>query len=67
MLPVEGELQVTAALKRHEGLSVVPVDPVSLGGEAAWASPEGGIRLRPDYWSKIGGLDGFYMACLTHS
>ncbi len=65
LLPVEGELQVRAALKRHEGLRVIPADPVALGGEAHWASPEGGLRLRPDFWPELGGLDGFYMACLT--
>jgi 16S rRNA (cytosine967-C5)-methyltransferase len=61
---VEGELQVTAALKRHEGLRVKPADPKALGGEAQWASPEGGLRLRPDFWADRGGMDGFYMACL---
>jgi 16S rRNA (cytosine967-C5)-methyltransferase len=64
LLPVEGELQVTAALKRHEGLRVKPADPEALGGEAKWASPEGGLRLRPDFWADRGGMDGFYMACL---
>ena len=65
LLPVEGEFQVKAALKRHEGLSVVPVDPVSIGGDADWASAEGGLRLWPDMWADRGGIDGFYMACLT--
>lgn len=65
LLPVEGEFQITAALKRHEGLRVIPADAVALGGEAAWQSPEGGLRLRPDFWPDIGGIDGFYMACLT--
>ena len=65
LLPVEGEFQITAALKRHAGLSVIPADPVTLGGDASWQSPEGGLRLRPDFWPDIGGIDGFYMACLT--
>jgi 16S rRNA (cytosine967-C5)-methyltransferase len=38
---------------------------VTLGGDAKWASPEGGLRLRPDFWAGRGGIDGFYMACLT--
>jgi 16S rRNA (cytosine967-C5)-methyltransferase len=66
LLAVEGEYQVKAALKRHEGLSVVPVDPVTLGGDPDWASPEGGLRLWPSMWADRGGIDGFYMACLTH-
>jgi len=65
LLPVEGEFQVRAALRRHDRLRVAPADPAALGGDAAWASPEGGLRLRPDHWSERGGLDGFYMAALT--
>lgn len=65
LLPVEGEFQVTAALKRHEGLSVIPADAAALGGDDAWHSPEGGLRLRPDLWPDLGGIDGFYMAALT--
>jgi 16S rRNA (cytosine967-C5)-methyltransferase len=64
LLPVEGEFQVKAALKRHDGLRILPVDPEPLGGDATWASPEGGLRLRPDFWADRGGMDGFYMACL---
>ena len=60
----EGENQVKAALKRHEDLEIVPIDPAPLGGAADWASPEGGLRLRPDFWADRGGMDGFYMALL---
>jgi 16S rRNA (cytosine967-C5)-methyltransferase len=67
LLAVEGEYQVKAALKRHAGLSVVPADPLALGGDADWASPEGGLRLWPSMWSERGGIDGFYMACLTRT
>lgn len=64
LLPNEGENQVKAALKRHADLTILPVDPVSLGGDAQWASAEGGLRLRPDFWADKGGMDGFYMALL---
>ncbi len=64
LLPVEGEFQIKAALKRHETLKVIPTDPIALGGDAHWASPEGGLRLRPDYWPERGGMDGFYMALM---
>jgi 16S rRNA (cytosine967-C5)-methyltransferase len=67
LLPVEGEHQVSAALKRHDGLRILPADAATLGGDAAWNSPEGGLRLRPDLWPEIGGIDGFYMAALTRS
>jgi 16S rRNA (cytosine967-C5)-methyltransferase len=65
LLPVEGEHQVTAALKRHTGLRVIAADATALGGDATWHSPEGGLRLRPDFWPEMGGIDGFYMAMLS--
>lgn len=65
LLPVEGEHQVTAALKRHQGLEVIPADATTLGGDTSWNSPEGGLRLRPDFWPELSGIDGFYMAALT--
>ncbi|WP_372803172.1 RsmB/NOP family class I SAM-dependent RNA methyltransferase [Paracoccus seriniphilus] len=62
LLPDEGEAQIKAALARHPGLTV---EPVTLPGvEPGWITPEGGIRLRPDYWPERGGMDGFYMARL---
>lgn len=62
LLPDEGEAQIKAALARHSGLTV---EPVTLPGvEPGWITPEGGIRLRPDYWPERGGMDGFYMARL---
>lgn len=64
LLPVEGEFQVKAALKRHDALSLLPTDPTTLGGDADWASPEGGLRLWPSNWADKGGMDGFYMAAL---
>ena len=65
LLPDEGECQIEAALARHEGLRVMP-GAFDLPGVAPdWRSDEGGLRLRPDYWAERGGMDGFYMACLT--
>lgn len=63
LLPEEGETQLTAALARHPGLRVVP--PAIAGIEAGWITPEGALRLRPDYWADQGGMDGFFMVCLT--
>ncbi|WP_435256822.1 RsmB/NOP family class I SAM-dependent RNA methyltransferase [Thioclava sp. FR2] len=62
LLPAEGEEQLSAALERHPTLSVIA--PEISGVDAAWISKEGGLRLRPDYWSEKGGMDGFFMACL---
>jgi 16S rRNA (cytosine967-C5)-methyltransferase len=62
LLPEEGEAQLSAALARHPGLEVEKI-PL-LGIEPGWWTPAGGLRLRPDYWSDRGGMDGFFMARL---
>ncbi|RNF35346.1 RsmB/NOP family class I SAM-dependent RNA methyltransferase [Paracoccus methylarcula] len=62
LLPEEGEAQIRAALTRHPGLVARP--PALPGIDPAWITPEGGLRLRPDYWPDLGGMDGFYMARL---
>ncbi|TNF21802.1 MAG: methyltransferase domain-containing protein [Rhodobacteraceae bacterium] len=65
LLPDEGECQVEEALARHDGLRVLPGAFDLPGVDPAWRTSEGGLRLRPDYWAERGGMDGFYMACLT--
>lgn len=64
LLPDEGEIQVQAALARTPGMTVEPPGPELAGIDPAWITPEGGLRLRPDYWPDLGGMDGFYMARL---
>ncbi|WP_299646275.1 transcription antitermination factor NusB [uncultured Jannaschia sp.] len=63
LLPVEGEHQASAALKRHAGLVAEVPDPVALGVPPEAASAHG-LRLLPDLWSERGGMDGFYMTLL---
>ncbi len=63
LLPDEGEAQLAAALARHPGLSVVQT--AVPGVPQAWFMPEGGLRLRPDYLAESGGMDGFFMVCVT--
>ena len=63
LLADEGEAQLDAALLRHPGLRVLP--PMISGIDPAWITPQGGLRLRPDYWADIGGMDGFFMACIS--
>ena len=62
LLPDEGEVQIEEALIRHRGLMAEPATPT--GVDPDWRSEEGGLRLRPDYWPELGGMDGFYMAVL---
>jgi 16S rRNA (cytosine967-C5)-methyltransferase len=64
LLPDEGECQVDDILERRDD---VRVDRDALdrpGIDPAWITEEGGLRLRPDYWTDKGGMDGFYVACL---
>ena len=62
LLPQEGERQVTAALARHPGLAVDREALAVPGVDPAWIGPAGGLRLRPDLWPDLGGLDGFHIA-----
>ncbi|WP_372840215.1 RsmB/NOP family class I SAM-dependent RNA methyltransferase [Phaeovulum sp.] len=64
LLREEGEDQVTAAISRHPGLSVDTAALALQGVQPEWIGPEGGLRLRPDYWPETGGIDGFFIACL---
>lgn len=65
LLPDEGECQVEEALARHTGLTT-DARALDLPGIAPdWITPEGGVRLRPDYWPDLGHMDGFYIARLT--
>ncbi len=62
LLPEEGEAQLAAALSRHPTLTV---EHTALAGiDPAWWTPEGALRLRPDYWANQGGMDGFFMVRL---
>lgn len=62
LLPQEGEAQLEAALSRHPGLTVERPDCAGL--DPGWITAQGGLRLRPDYWAEIGGMDGFFVARL---
>lgn len=66
LLPREGERQIADALLRHPQLTVDEIDLSALGLDAAWRTEDGGVRLRPDYWPEIGGMDGFYMTRLSN-
>ncbi len=64
LLPDEGEGQIDEALERH-GDMTVDRDALNLPGiDPEWISSEGGLRLRPDFWEELGGMDGFYIVCL---
>ncbi len=59
----EGEEQVRDARARHPGLRVV-TDALRLPGISRdWVGTEG-LRLRPDFWTEAGGMDGFFVTVL---
>jgi 16S rRNA (cytosine967-C5)-methyltransferase len=64
LLPDEGEVQADEALARHPGLEADPGALIIEGVDPSWITAEGGLRLRPDYWPDLGGMDGFYMVLL---
>lgn len=64
LLPDEGECQVEEALARHPGLVTDRAALSRPGIDQTWITEEGGLRLRPDFWTDQGGMDGFYIACL---
>ena len=64
LLPDEGECHVEALLEKTPGIAVDRDALLRPGIDPAWVTQEGGLRLRPDYWSEQGGMDGFYMALL---
>ena len=66
LLPDEGECQIEDALVRHPDLKVDRDSLNRPGIDQAWQTEEGGLRLRPDFWHKQGGMDGFYIACLHY-
>ncbi|MEM1267863.1 MAG: transcription antitermination factor NusB [Pseudomonadota bacterium] len=66
LLPAEGEAQTRALLERRPDV-VRAAAPMPDGIEPAWLSPEGDLRLRPDHWSELGGMDGFFATMLTRA
>jgi len=64
LLPDEGEVQVDEALEKHQDMQVDSSVLDLPGIDSSWITTEGGLRLRPDYWSDLGGMDGFYIGCL---
>ena len=66
LLPDEGEVQAEDALARHPGLTTDRAALTLPGINSDWITPEGGLRLRPDYWPDLGGMDGFYIVALTN-
>lgn len=62
LLPDEGEMQIDAFLSRTEDASVIDVLPEGVPSD--WKSANGGLRLKPNFWPELGGIDGFFITSL---
>jgi 16S rRNA (cytosine967-C5)-methyltransferase len=64
LLPEEGEAQTASFLERNSGFEQVDLleKAIEYGVAAEWVVDGGALRLRPDYWEDLGGMDGFYIA-----
>lgn len=67
LLPDEGEVQIDEALAATPDMQTDRAALDIPGVQSDWITEEGGLRLRPDYWPELGGMDGFYIACLRKS
>jgi 16S rRNA (cytosine967-C5)-methyltransferase len=59
LLPEEGEARARAFLARAPDATRLPISPEE-AGDAALIDAQGDLRARPDHWSEVGGLDGFF-------
>ena len=66
LLPDEGENVINEVLLKSSDWNQIPIDCDKLGIDSDWLDDAGGLRLRPDYWETIGGMDGFYIAMLQN-
>lgn len=65
LIPDEGEVQAEEFLKTHKDFTPDPTLPTGI--DPTWQTEEGGVRLRPDYWADLGGMDGFYIIRLNRA
>lgn len=60
ILPSEGEDQISKFLRNNANAKQLPATSALPDLPAEWVANDGGLRLRPDFWSDRGGMDGFY-------
>lgn len=65
LIPQEGEKHIERLLANCSDLHIARPDMAWVSPE--WITPSGGLRLRPDYWEPLGGMDGFFMARIEKS
>lgn len=60
----EGEDQITKFLSNNLDMYSIEIDYGSVGLSKECESQNNSIRTRPDFWSKYGGMDGFFISHL---
>jgi len=61
----EGEQQIDSFLTRHPDFTRSPIIASEAPGLEHAITPDGDLRILPQFWAEHGGLDGFYIARLT--
>lgn len=67
LLKEEGEAQIISALANDDSLALRPAVPEHLGIPPSWVTPEGFLRILPSDWAEMGGIDGFFAACIRRT
>ena len=66
LFPEEGELQADWIKQTLPNLQPAPLLAEDYGFPNAANDARGGLRLRPDFWADLGGMDGFYIVKYTY-
>lgn len=67
LLPAEGEERIDAALARLASFARLPITPDQVGGLGMLINTRGELRTLPCHLADVGGMDGFFAACLRRS
>ena len=65
LMPSEGENVIREVISYFKGWRQISIKGKNLGINPHWVDRFGGLRLQPDFWSSLGGMDGFYIAILV--
>ena len=55
-------MQIAGFLKRNPDARLDAIRPEEVPGLEEAIDENGALRTRPDMWSEVGGIDGFYIA-----
>ena len=65
LMPEEGEDIIAQILKDEVCWKQLHIKPKGFGIQSEWIDKFGGLRLQPNFWKTLGGMDGFYIAMLV--